>query len=130
MSLEIINESKKENKRSKTRRVSVAKSKNKKKYTDIDSDADDEDEEEEDEEKGDKEEADEDEVEEEEEPEYEVECIVKHRKSVKSKYPKTRDDGERCMEYRVKWKGWDESTNTWEHETELTQCQKLVDKYW
>merc|ERR1712157_319634 len=52
------------------------------------------------------------------------------RKSVKKDYPKTREDGERCMEYFVKWKGWDPSTNTWEHEEGLTSCVKLIDQYW
>merc|ERR1719283_510282 len=65
-----------------------------------------------------------------EEEHYEVEYVVKHRKSVRKDYPKTRDDGERCMEYYVKWKGWDPSTNTWEHEQELKSCVKLIDQYW
>merc|ERR1712244_127201 len=30
----------------------------------------------------------------------------------------------------VKERGCDSSTNTWEHESELTQCRKLVEKYW
>ena len=64
------------------------------------------------------------------EEEYEVECIVKSRKSVKGDYPKHREDGQRCMEYFVKWKGWDASTNTWEHESELGACTKLIEAFW
>merc|ERR1712013_751871 len=72
----------------------------------------------------------EEDVEEEDEEEYEVEYVVKHRKSLKSNYPKKRADGERCMEYFVKWKNWDASTNTWEHEDELASCTKLIDAFW
>merc|ERR1712228_1035458 len=61
---------------------------------------------------------------------YEVECVVKHRKSVKKAFPKYDEDGERCYEYFVKWKGWDASTNTWEHQQNLANCKKLIDAYW
>jgi len=61
---------------------------------------------------------------------YEVEYVVKHRAARKSGYPKRREDGERAMEYFVKWKGWDPSTNTWEHEHDLSECTKLIDAYW
>merc|ERR1719385_189549 len=64
------------------------------------------------------------------EEEYEVEYIVKSRKSVKGGYPKHREDGQRCVEYFVKWKGWDASTNTWEHESELGACTKLIEAFW
>merc|ERR1712130_698823 len=61
---------------------------------------------------------------------YEVECIVKHRKSLKKDNPKYDDAGERCYEYFVKWKGWESSTNTWEHQQNLSNCKKLIDAYW
>merc|ERR1712154_100074 len=61
---------------------------------------------------------------------YEVEYVVKARKSLKKSHPKYDDAGDRCYEYFVKWKGWDSSTNTWEHQESLGNCTKLIDAFW
>jgi len=71
-----------------------------------------------------------DDNEDESEEHYEVEYVVKHRKSLKKAYPKYDENNERCFEYFVKWKGWDSSTNTWEHQETLANCKKLIDAYW
>merc|ERR1712204_165100 len=70
------------------------------------------------------------EAESESEEHYEVEYVVKHRKSLKKKYPKFDENGDRCYEYFVKWKNWDSSTNTWEHQDELSSCKKLISVFW
>jgi hypothetical protein len=48
---------------------------------------------------------------------FEVEEILAHR---------TNDNGK---EYLVKWLGYPDSDNTWEPDTNLTNCQQLVRKY-
>ena len=58
----------------------------------------------------------------EEETEYEVESIVDFRGSSK--------DGERCLEYRVKWKDYPHEDNTWEHENMLGKCQEAINEFW
>merc|ERR1712129_371511 len=50
--------------------------------------------------------------------------------SLKKKYPKFDENGDRCYEYFVKWKNWDSSTNTWEHQDELSSCKKLISAFW
>ena len=52
-----------------------------------------------------------------EEDEYEVESIVGVRKV------------SGCTEYLVKWKGWSESDNTWEPESNLSNSQDLVSSF-
>ena len=59
-----------------------------------------------------------------------VEVIRGHRKSIKRKYSKYDEDGGRYYEYLVKWKGWRQDSNTWEHETELKEYKDIIDKYW
>lgn len=51
------------------------------------------------------------------EDEYVVEKVVKHRKS------------KRGTEYFVKWEGYNESDNTWEHESNV-YCEELLKEYW
>merc|ERR1712129_557140 len=76
------------------------------------------------------EEVNDDEAESKSEEHYEVGYVVKHRKSLKKKYPKFDENGDRCYEYFVKWKNWDSSTNTWEHQDELSSCKKLINAFW
>jgi len=58
----------------------------------------------------------------EEETEFEVERIVSHDDS-------QREDFQSPRMYLVKWKGYPETENTWEPETNLTSCQQLVVQY-
>ena len=51
------------------------------------------------------------------EPEYEVEAI------------KAKRHGRKGDEYLVKWLGYDEAENTWEPETNLVNCQRLLDEF-
>jgi transposase InsO family protein len=53
----------------------------------------------------------------EEETEFEVEKILAHRGNNHNK------------EFLVKWLGYDDSENTWEPETNLTNCQQLLAQY-
>jgi hypothetical protein len=53
----------------------------------------------------------------EEENEFEVEAIIQHRV------------GDNGTEYLVKWKGYPQSENTWEPETNLRNCQRMLQKY-
>ena len=53
----------------------------------------------------------------EEEDEFEVEKILAHRTTRKG------------TEYLVKWLGYDHSENTWEQETNLTNCPRKLDQY-
>ena len=48
---------------------------------------------------------------------FEVEKILAHR---------TRNNGK---EYLVKWLGYPDSDNTWEPDTNLTNCQQRLQKY-
>ena len=50
--------------------------------------------------------------------EYVVEAIVNHRG-----YPNN-------YEYRIKWEGYPASQNTWEPNSNLTNCQEKIDHYW
>ena len=50
--------------------------------------------------------------------EYEVERIVKHRNTHKG------------IQFLVKWKGYDDTENTWEPAENLEHAQELVDEYW
>jgi hypothetical protein len=49
--------------------------------------------------------------------EFEVEKILDHR---------TEDNG---LEYLIKWKGYPQSENTWEPDTNLTNCRQLLTSY-
>ena len=51
-------------------------------------------------------------------PEYVVEAIVDHRG-----YPNN-------YEYKIKWKGYPSSDNTWEPSSNLTNCQESIETYW
>ncbi|RCI02777.1 hypothetical protein CU098_007965 [Rhizopus stolonifer] len=51
---------------------------------------------------------------------YEVEAIVDHRRSL-------RDD--KKIDYLIKWKDYDSSSNTWEREANI-YSKELVDAYW
>ena len=49
--------------------------------------------------------------------EYEVEKIIATRKKNKK------------TEYLIKWKGYDDSENTWEPESNLSQCKQLIKQF-
>ncbi|KAI9314208.1 hypothetical protein BX666DRAFT_1971420 [Dichotomocladium elegans] len=51
--------------------------------------------------------------------EYEVEAIAGHRKNRKKL----------GVDYLIKWKGYDESDNTWEHESNV-HAPELIEAYW
>jgi hypothetical protein len=53
--------------------------------------------------------------------EYEVESILDHRFTSKK-----RDR----VSYLLKWKGYDQSHNSWEPETHVANCPDLVGEYW
>jgi hypothetical protein len=53
----------------------------------------------------------------EEDNEFEVETIIAHR------------DADNGREYIVKWKGYPDSDDTWEPDTNLQNCQQLLQKY-
>lgn len=61
--------------------------------------------------------------------EYEVESILAHRdvqvrrKKNRAKTPVL------ARQYLIKWKGYDESNNTWESERNCTNCQDQIDAY-
>ena len=50
--------------------------------------------------------------------EFVVESIVNHRG-----YPNN-------YKYRIKWEGYPSSQNTWEPNSNLTNCQEKIDNYW
>jgi len=54
----------------------------------------------------------------EEENEFEVERIEKHEPAIYGDY------------YLVKWKGYPETENTWEHENNLKNCQQKIKEYY
>jgi hypothetical protein len=49
--------------------------------------------------------------------EHEVEAIVNHR------YRRG------CIEYKVRWSGYDESFDTWHRKDALSSCQDLIEEY-
>ena len=54
---------------------------------------------------------------EEDEAEYEVEAILDFKKTSKGDY------------YLIKWKGYEESENSWQPETNL-DCDELIEQFW
>lgn len=50
--------------------------------------------------------------------EWEVEDVVSHRISKKGE-----------LEFFIKWKGYKSSENTWEPESNVTNCDKIVEKF-
>jgi hypothetical protein len=64
---------------------------------------------------------------------YEIETIVKHRQTHRSR-PK--QNGQRTakkidgIQYLVKWKGYDIIHNTWEPATHLDKCPDILQEYW